>query len=700
MRAFGAIVLVLGCLLAAFLLFERAPTTSQAVSRNAPASSTASEPADLRTAQPMEARSEAAIETDMPAVVAQPAALATIAGVVRVNGRLPEEPITLVLTGSKESPSEQRTAVDADGRFTFAGLAAGFRGQIQIPRRYRVTVPEGSTRFIAVEAPRDGFVIELVRKPGLTGRFVSQEGSEPVEPKRVGASITWGDGSQMFSGADLEPGGRFFVAVSEDKEIARVSVKARADHGLQGAFEFAREDIPEDLDLGELVLTPGMHARLVVLDPERRAIAGARVIAPGSQQTTDSDGRATLEGLPADALLHVLARGFDPVTLPAPVSEVPVEIVLDRANRLTLTVLDSAGEPEPGVRVRVMSAEHAFLQSDSGPDPLLVPQVARDGVRGGVSSRYGPFVLFVTDERGMVEMQSLRPLLPLSLRVEDELGSVVHEEPIAPMRAQEERELTIRLTGEPSELAGRVEDQHAQPLAGAQLMLSGEDHGIGRTTGPDGRFSFVGIRATQVDLRVELRGYVTARFPDLSVAGATSLRIVLDPGHDVRVSVVDPRGERIAAGSLFARLPDGREWRAENVEDGFRWLRDLPERELEVRLQLAGSQYLQPLGAYAEELEIRVPLLGRLEVTFKPRPELPEERLGLRLRSLDDENVEQFLILLPGRTDPTLFDAVLPGAYKLCFATWRKEGTTSILVPLSTPVQLKVEPGETQRVNL
>jgi hypothetical protein len=317
-------------------------------------------------------------------------------------------------------------------------------------------------------------------------------------------------------------------------------------------------------------------------------------------------------------------------------------------------------------------------------------------IAGQEGSRH--FAMFVADERGLVELQSLKPGLPLTLSVEDELGFSVHEEQVAPLRAQEERELTIRLTREPSVLEGRVEDALGQPLERAQVTLQGEGDGAVRSTGADGRFRFTGLHATQAHLRIELRGYVSVSMSDLPLP-TSPLRIVLDPGREVAVRVLDASGAQIGAGTLAAVAPDGRKWYAGEAAAGSRVFRDLPARELEVRLRLAGTEYVAALGAFVEELELRVPVLGRLEVVCSA-PELPEERIGLYLRSLDDPAVELWLPLRRESTDPTLFEAVLPGAYELSFSTWRTEGGATKIVSLATPQRVQIEAGVTTRTRL
>jgi hypothetical protein len=289
----------------------------------------------------------------------------------------------------------------------------------------------------------------------------------------------------------------------------------------------------------------------------------------------------------------------------------------------------------------------------------------------------------------------------LTVSVQDDLGSSVHEEVVLPLQPQEEREVTIRLAREPRSISGVVEDLLGQPLEAANVILRGGGRGIGRMTGADGRFQFEGLFAEEVELTVARRGFVSADLSQVPVLrNAPPLHIRLEPGRNVRISVVDARGKRIDAGSISAWLPgEDRHWSSESRPDGLRLLLDVPALELEVRLQLAGKQFLQTLPAYADELVMSVPELGRLEVTCEPDPGLPRERLSLLLRSLDEE-IEQSVLLLPTRTAPAEFEAVLPGTYDLSFFTWEKKGSEAGFVPLRTPMRVQVAPGETTRVQL
>jgi len=168
---------------------------------------------------------------------------AAIAGSVRVLGAPPREPVSLKLLAAKDSPSqEERIATaGADGRFAFEGLAPGFKGQIQVPRRYRFAGTQPSSRTLDVEAPSERLVLELERRRCLTGRLVSRLDGAPVEGASLRVRTTWPDGGQSSSSADLEAHGRFFLTLN-DREFQRIALEARTETGLQGTFQFERDE--------------------------------------------------------------------------------------------------------------------------------------------------------------------------------------------------------------------------------------------------------------------------------------------------------------------------------------------------------------------------------------------------------------------------------------------------------------------------
>jgi RNA polymerase sigma-70 factor (ECF subfamily) len=711
-------------LLAAATLGAASLTVAVLVPRSTSSSSTSS--AAPRLVQPLDEgptpespAAESGAETRQ-AVVSEPAppvdagvarSKAAISGVVLVRGQVPSEPITLILIddGDPEKPERQRVTVSTDGEFSFDDLAEGFRGAIRLPRRYSLADFPPRRRVVTTTAPSEGLVLDVERAPTLKGRLISRATGLSVEDSKVTAKVTWEDMGQTMFGADVEPGGQFFIPVSESRPIAAMELDVRSPEGLVGKFSFSRDQIPPDLDLGVLALDAGLTAHVVVLDPDRIPIAGARLQGHGMNSLsveTDAGGRASLKGMDSGAKFTALARGFDPVQRVVPSSGETIEIVLERATRLRVRVLDPTGAPASGVQLEVSAAAPMFAGSGGAPDRFLVPQVPADGAIAGQEvngKRF--FVWFTTDDEGVIALQSLVPGLPLQFSIVDELDTRVLQEPVKSLRPQEVRELELRLPCFSRTLSGVVEDASGRPIERARVGLGTEGNRVFLTAQADGRFRFEHLFGTSADLDVERRGYVTTRLKDLLIQQEPyDLRVVLEPGRDARVRVVDELGSIVETGSLSARLPSGdRTWYAENSEDGVRMLLDLPIQELDVHLELAGKTFQASLGPRQEELELRVPACGSLEVACAPDPALPRKHLGVRLQALDDEGIELWRPLDRQTATSAVFTAVIPGRYELGLATWQAGPTDDDpgeLVPHGPTVTVQITAGESARIEL
>ncbi len=646
------------------------------------------------------------------------ASLAAISGRVRVDGAKPSHPVKLRLRADAadgwrvdaNSASAPWVETDAEGEFAFEGLPKGWTGRLLVSTRYQLAAAAAheSRSSLRVEAPQSEVILELERQTGITGRLVDARSGSPIEAALIEAALVRPDGSTLLvGGAEMESGGRFFIGWAE-KGLASVHIDARAPAGMQGAFDFAAGQIPEDLDLGDLGLTLGRRVRVHVTDLEGLAIGDAQVRLRDSGvelcAQTDSAGSATLDGLPDGVCtIQVLARGFEIASLPAPSTEEPVEVVMQRANLLIVRVQNPAGQLQPGLRVRVSAVgKDIFTHGGWFLDPVLSPQRTRRGAVGGMTPS-GVSCLFATDEQGRVEVQSLRPGQVLDLSIEDRLGTIAHRETLPPLTPLEQRELGIRLTAAPRSLEGWVLDRAGSPLADANVFLWNNEVGMGESTGSDGRFSLGCFFEGMANLEVKRRGFVSRGIEVSFSSEAEPLRIILEPGRSVRVGVVDERGQRMELGALCAERPDASHgWTAEPDAAGVRRLTDLPFEELELRLTLAGKEYRRPLGAFQEDAELRVPVHGRLEVARELGSEPAGDGLGVHLVSLDDVTIAQWQWPGSKASNLAVFDAVLPGRYAVCLATYESteaeaEGSA---VDLGTPVTVEVHPGTITRAEL
>jgi len=143
--------------------------------------------------------------------------------------------------------------------------------------------------------------------------------------------------------------------------------EVRAVHSEFLAPGNARTEVPEgegDFDLGSFTLIPGAEIHGLVTDPNGDGVVGATLEInrsgpdrdQGRTATTDIDGAFRLGGLPHEPVdLDVRADGYAPTRLPQarPDTGEPILIELEAGASLAGRVVDEAGRPVPGTRVRV-----------------------------------------------------------------------------------------------------------------------------------------------------------------------------------------------------------------------------------------------------------------------------------------------------------------------------------------------------------
>jgi len=248
------------------------------------------------------------------------------------------------------------------------------------------------------------------------------------------------------------------------------------------------------------------------------------------EQLTDAEGFAALESLPEGACpVAILARGFEIERLDVPPSDGPLEVVLRRANRLTIRVVSDEGTPVAGIRVRITAEGDIFTSDPRYLDPLLIPQSTVRGLKGGSTPTGGNFCLFVTDDHGLVELQSVRPEIPLELVLEDSVQGVAHRESIAPMGLDPQREVPIRLTAERFSFDVRVVDADGAPIRAATVRLIGPGSGAADRASEDGIATIPDLFRGAATLRVEHEDFQTFEIPRVDLAaGAAPLQVVLE----------------------------------------------------------------------------------------------------------------------------------------------------------------------------
>lgn len=454
---------------------------------------------------------------------------------------------------------------------TVIRVEAGPEGRFRIPAR--------AAEMFELRAEAEGFAptelrrerseladpVEIVLRPGaaITGRAVDPDG-EPLEGVEV----------SVFEALE-SPFGR---AGREDREVARRSTTGTegtfvAEHLPAGTFDVELKgpgraprllpavdpsgegrDNGEPLDLGDLVLSPGVALEGRVVGPDGGPVGEAEILVgdfvpgiggdeeppPGldrREATTDDHGRFVVEDLPPGRRVTVWAKG--PGHLPAtvrgvePPTEAPLEIRLQRGVRLFGRVVDPEGSPVSRAWVRAW----ARLESDRGRLDVWSEsrETAEDGLfdfdavpRAEVSLRVIAHRLAPADLRGL-STESGEDVGPVEIRLET--GAVVE---------------------------GRVLDPTGAPVAGAHVNVAHRaEEGyrplrIGDRSGPGGVFELLGVPPGKVRLSAFHAEQRAEEEIDLGPGGAV-VDLVLEPERGLRGRVVDPQGRPVEHAQVEAQ---------------------------------------------------------------------------------------------------------------------------------------------------
>jgi hypothetical protein len=476
--------------------------------------------------------------------------------------------------------------------------------------------------------------------------------------------------------------------------------RAQAEEATAEVAEEQTAALPEELRLGR-----GRRLEVLALDPEREPIAGAlvRLDKPmGVQELTDAKGLAWLQPVPAaPSTLQVLARGFEIESLPCPPTGEQIEVVLRRSNKLTVRVLDTAGNPLVGALLGIAANDDLFTHHAVTLDAFLSSEVGARSRYGFIAAAGNKRCIYVTDESGVVELQCLNSSVQLELSVVDNLLNPTHSEVLAPIGPMEQREHVIQLTQVMLALDVRVTDLAAAPIQGALVSLQANDVAMSVETSSAGLARFESLYPGVVTVVARHADYAGSELRDQRVGPERGeLQVQLDAGRDVRIHIVDALEQPMWTSQVLVHDLDGNRLAHEARTEGWTALLDgLPRVPLEIRLELAGKEYRAALDATSQSLEVRVPVHGRLEVALVLAAGAERDRLALRLRGQEDAELEQF-VSLPSQGDRAAFDPVLPGRYALTLGRLGPTPPSGAygFTELGAPVQVEVRSGATASV--
>ncbi|HEX2254414.1 MAG TPA: carboxypeptidase-like regulatory domain-containing protein, partial [Thermoanaerobaculia bacterium] len=333
-------------------------------------------------------------------------------------------------------------------------------------------------------------------------------------------------------------------------------------------YRAVRERVPARREV-RLVLTETRAAFGLTTDSEDRPLAGVEITVRPARSagipaaalpagdaeavtvTSDERGRFEIPALPAERVdLEAGRAGFSPLIVPGlavgagPAAADLGVLSLVAGAAITGRVVDAAGRPLDEARVW-------WTETDRRPGPGLAAGL-RQREPAAVSGADGAFSLAdLASGRRMTLLFAREGFLPAW---------------IAGARAPNEQPLVVVL--EPAAtLRGRVETVDGEPVPGARVALRPappppgtvgvemrrSENTADARAGADGTFSFAEVAPGGVLLEAQAEGFLPAEAVAVEVPAAEEIadvRLVLDPGAQVRGRVVTRGGEPVAGASL------------------------------------------------------------------------------------------------------------------------------------------------------
>jgi protocatechuate 3,4-dioxygenase beta subunit len=409
------------------------------------------------------------------------------------------------------------------------------------------------------------------------------------------------------------------------------------------------------VNLGTVALAPGVTLEGVVVDPQSRPIAGARVSTYSTARIslfqrsardddeilTAADGSFSIPDLRAGEKVGLTAskKGYKPARfdqLEVPGSE-PLRITLTPGVRIAGRVLTEAGDPVAAVRITV---------SRVGGNQLAIGASMLSGFAR--SEEDGAFV-FEGIEPGKVRLTA------------NAQGFRKKESADLDLVAGRDVEDFNLVLERGAALVGRVVGADGAPVAGASVQLiEGSSRsamvgyrfgGSGATTDGDGNYRLEGLDEGSQSFAAQAEDYERA-VKDLEIrSGENRLDFRLEPGFDVGGRVVDAGGQPVAGARVQMSAPGapsfpfGRNEDARSAADGSFRVRGVAAGVYDVQADKEGYA-----PARRESLQVTGPVQG-VELRLEAGGSVHGRLTGLEFNELAGARV---YASTQGNTRPTM----------------------------------------------
>ncbi len=538
-----------------------------------------------------------------------------LAGLVRVDGAAPPEPLVLVLrtelpverfgdlppavrarlVADDHDPAELRATTDAAGRFRFTGLPRATAARIVAP----LGTAFGDAPAWDVEIPARDVLLRLTALATVRGRIVGDDGA-PLAGV-AGVTFAGADGVEVEALRRAGDDGRFAVALPE-RRVRTATLRVADADGLRERTVALDALEPGVRDVGDVALPQARALDVLVHDTRGRPVEGACAARPWSSKAladaSDGSGRMALPRGAHETKLVVAALGFAAVEFVVGEDDAgPLQVTLAPATLLHVRVTAGAGGALPAaLEVRV----HA---SDGGAASACDPRLAGAYVAAGGATPLdaedddgsADTARFAVDATGRATLATLPAERPLEVALVDAFG-VTHARADVRLAAGAPREVDLRIDRAARTFRARIVGADGAPVPGARVTLTAHDAdgaGVVVVADAEGRVEVPGVATDALRAVIVAERHAIATFEHLTPRD-DELALALEPATTLRVRVLAADGTPVANALVSMRLPPpvgserGIARLARRVEDGVYELRDVPHAPTTVVVRVAG----------------------------------------------------------------------------------------------------------------
>ncbi len=601
---------------------------------------------------------------------------------------------------------------DEEGLFDFRGLPESWSGSLLVEHEWKVVstthgqvpAPANSVRFAE---PATDVVVCVAQRPLLFGRLVLRDDGSPVGDAPLVVMLdSLNTPRPTWRNATTDEAGRFEILIPLER-LDEVELRlGHRFHECPSILRLEKAELPDDGDLGDVVVENVRHVSFRMQDAEEEPIPGGVAVAAGVQsEPTGEDGRGELRWIAraADRLVAE-ARGFVPTEarIPSVVVE-PLVVTMGRANELVVKLHLPEGAKPSQFKVVL----HGEEQITAGPAGGLPDR------RRHVSEAWYPPDIFGWDlaahlcarpdaQTGTVAFYALRPGIELTLEVHGMSGIVVyHSERVPPLAPAEHREIEVQLETGLITFRGHVLDMDGNPLERASLNLGFEELGY---TNAEGAFECFLAESRPGILLVSHVRYTTLYLADYAVpTDGQPVEFRLKPARPLTIEVVDENGTPLPGAELSLLYGEVAFFVGE-IEGNRRVVPAMPDGPFEIRAILAGRGFEQPHDPAISEATVVLPVPGSAFTVLDGAITAGRTgRFGLVLRAPGLEPFHPLVEILPAAPGLRLeIPIVFPGTYQaeLNYIPSNEEKAAGQERVRSEPVTIEVESGRETEVRL